>query len=159
MMKHWRITKYNPSLRDSSGAFCGDDWTAFDDIGRAFGGAVLTMAEYQQMEDQYVNVAMRFANEANVSELVTVEVEERTPDFHLSEGLSISIHSVPSIIRPILRSQVWCKLECRPLFYLHFGYDYYMYIGSQRDLPDSVRFAVESGLFVEDEITPYLRWE
>src|SRR6266404_642468 len=123
-MKHWRVTKYNPAFRDSSGAFRGDDWIGFGQIGRVFRGTVLTLAEYKQVEDRYVNAAMHFAIEAAVRELVALDVEGGAPDFHLSEGMPISIPSVPSIIRPILRSEVWCKLECRPLFYLHFGYDY-----------------------------------
>jgi hypothetical protein len=156
-VKHWRLTKYNPDYRDSSGAYRRDEWTAFDDIGRVFQGIVLTIAEYEQMEDRYVSAAMHFAHEAGVSELTAVDVEARTPDFHLSDGMSISIQSAPSAIRAILRSHVWCKLECRQYFYLHFGYDYYMYIGCESNLPASIKFAVDSGLFVEDCASPYLR--
>ena len=158
-MKHWRVTKYNPSYRDSSGAFRRDDWTAYDDIGRAFQGVVLTTAEYERMEDRYIRTAMHFAHEAGVSELTAVDVETRTPDFYLPDGMPVNIHSVPSIVRAILRSQAWCKFECRQFFYLHFGYDYYMYIGCQLDLPASIEFAVKSGLFVEDCASPYLRWD
>lgn len=163
-MRHWRVTKYDPVHRDTSGAFRADDWTAFGDIGRVFAGVVLTPADYEEMESRYVDAAIHFAHEAGVRSLIAVGVEEkspkeRTPSVELSEGAPIDLQRAPHVIRAILRDEVWCKLEARPLFYLHFGYDYYMYVGCQRDLPDSVEFAIKSGLFVEDFLSPYLTWD
>jgi hypothetical protein len=158
-MKHWRVTKYNPVYRDDSGAYRREDWTSFDDIGHAFSGTVLTMADYMQMEDRHVSAALHFAHAAGVSELVASEVELRDSNLRVSEGTIVNISMISEVIQAILRCQLWCKLERPPLFYLHFGYDYYMYIGNQFDLPSSINYARNCGLFVEECISPYLRWD
>src|SRR5262249_15570828 len=114
-MRQGRVTKHNPEFRDSAGAFRKDVWTDFDDIGRSIGGTVLTLDEYQKVENRYVLAALHFAREANVTEFLALDVERRNPDIRLVEGMHISTHSVPSIMRQILRNQVWCKLENRAL--------------------------------------------
>lgn len=35
-----------------------DEWTAASDIGRSFGGVILTAEEYRRVEDAYVAVAL-----------------------------------------------------------------------------------------------------
>lgn len=41
--------------------------------------------------------------------------------------------------------------------FVHFGYDYYMYIGSSKELPQDLRNKIENlGLFVENFESPYL---
>ncbi len=46
MMHQYRITKYDPSNRDSDGFYTVDEWTECSDIGTAFEGSVLTEAVY-----------------------------------------------------------------------------------------------------------------
>ncbi len=158
-MKHWRITKYDPVYRDGSGAYRREDWTAYDDIGRTFNGVVLSEANYLQIEDLYVAAAVRFVREAQLPHLVAVDVELGESDLTLVEGMTVGTTDLPAVIRDNLRTLYWCKLEMFPRFYLHFGYDYYMYIGSQVDLPKSVSNTVDSGLFVEACVSPYYTWE
>jgi len=50
IMIEYRVTKYDPSLRDARGAYSADDWTSVTDIGHAFGGVTLTDTEYQRIE-------------------------------------------------------------------------------------------------------------
>jgi hypothetical protein len=38
----FRVTKYNPELRDRAGAFTAHDWTSITEVGSAFNGRVLT---------------------------------------------------------------------------------------------------------------------
>jgi hypothetical protein len=35
------------------------------------------------------------------------------------------------VVRLALREALWCRLKGERGFYVHFGYDYYMYIGSE----------------------------
>src|SRR5260221_4317277 len=107
---------------------------SFDDIGREFSGSVLTAAEYMQIEECYIRSAITFANEAGIKEVLASEVEIRKTDLDISEGMRIRIDDASELIRQILRCHMWCKLELEPVFYLHFGYDYYMYIGNRVDL-------------------------
>jgi len=45
------------------------------------------------------------------------------------------------VCRLVLREILWCKLESPNGFYIHFGYDYYMYFGS----PVSSQRAIDYG--------------
>jgi hypothetical protein len=77
MRYQYRITKYNPALRDANGAFKGDDWTACSDVGRAFGGVVLTQAEYQRIEDAYAFAVDSLLRAAKVDSLQLRGLENR----------------------------------------------------------------------------------
>jgi hypothetical protein len=55
-----------------------------------------------------------------------------------------------------LRSLIWCKLEEPGRFFIHFGHDYYMYIGSESPSPASIDYAGQICLFVEPMTSPYL---
>jgi len=59
------------------------------------------------------------------------------------------------VVRLILRELIWCKLRAREGFYIHFGWDYYMYSGGV-ELDTETRSAItDSGLFVERFKSPY----
>src|SRR5262249_28598228 len=90
-----------------------------------------------------------------VDRLQIVELEPKTGTGSFSEGNTVGAEQLSEVIRSNLRDEIWCKLERLPHFFLHFGYDFYMYIGSHHDLPESVRFAVNTGLFVEECLSPY----
>jgi hypothetical protein len=71
----YRVTRYDPALRDARGAYIPVTWTAFGDIGRRFEGAVLTEDEYMCAEDAHVSAATSFMEEAGVERLTMVDVE------------------------------------------------------------------------------------
>ncbi|MFD1169946.1 hypothetical protein [Oceanobacillus caeni] len=54
-----------------------------------------------------------------------------------------------------LRNIIWCKLGYKNQFFVHFGYDYYMYIGASRQCTKAINAVTRSGLFVEKFDTPY----
>ena len=73
----------------------------------------------------------------------------------IANGSKVFRADIPMIVRAILREVAWCKLEGAAM-YVHFGYDYYMYIGSKRDLTSKELCRLEKeGLFVEEFISPY----
>ena len=74
--------------------------------------------------------------------------------FALTNGMHAGGELLETIVRGI-RSHIWCKLEALPDFYLHFGHDYYMFIGSSNDLAESVQHARRIGLFVEECVSPH----
>src|SRR4051812_49375725 len=59
-MYQYRVTKYDPAKRDRWGAYPEDEWISQCQIGQAFGGVVLTAAEYQRVENAYVTAALAF---------------------------------------------------------------------------------------------------
>ncbi len=163
----YRVTKYDISYRrlagwnanneSSTGAYTRSEWTSISDIGRSFDGVLLTPDEYQRVEDAYVAVAISFLKESRLS-AVTIEGLECSEPFPipLEEGMTIDIRNLPEVVRLILQEKVWCRLNAQNTF-LHFGYDYYMYVGVSRECPKSKQFARNLGLFVENFKSPYKR--
>lgn len=166
----WRITKYNPEYRNSSGAYLRNEWTSISDIGKTFDGKKLTFKQYLKIEDAYTEAIILFMTFLKVNSLCVTYLEEcdsltgkekyYSPAMlkqynNMSLGKQVTQEEVADIARLVLREDLWCKLENEKMF-VHFGYDYYMYIGSAYP-SDSVIKAIEKlGLFVEPFESPYL---
>ena len=156
-MNEYRVTKYNPAFRRGSGAYARDEWISFNDIGRSFGGVVLTRAEYQRVEDAYVAAAMAFLQEAAVPRLTVRGLENiRGRSVPFGEGDALTTEQAGDVLRRVLRDEFWCRLEAADAF-IHVGWDYYMYLGVPRACPAARRRAEELGLYVEDFPSPYGR--
>ena len=68
----------------------------------------------------------------------------------------VNHEEISEYVRLILRNIIWCKLKALPKMELHFGHDYYMYIGSSKPCENS-RFMIENnGLFIESFKSPYI---
>ena len=149
----FRLTKYLPEVRGDSGAFLGDDWTSISDIGRRFGGRTLTLTEYLRVESRHVVAVASFMEESGV-ESVTVADAERgaLPGLPLRDGLVLSPLQALDVVRHELREEAWCRLQDPGRFFVHVGYDYYVFIGSAVPCPRSIRLAAELGLFVEEQV-------
>jgi hypothetical protein len=156
-MNEYRVTKYNPRFRTSSGAYTRDEWISFDDIGRSFNGEELTRDEYQRVENAYVAAAVGFLLEAPVPQL-TVRGLDNAGGLPLpfSEGDALAVEQLPDVLRRLLRAELWCRLEAADAF-VHVGHDYYMYVGVPRPCPAARRQAEDLGLYVEDLASPYPR--
>ena len=154
-MLEYRVTKYDPALRDASGAYTRDEWTSVSDIGQSFGGVVLIRDEYHRGENGYVSTALAFLREAGVSTLTVTGLENsgRVP-LAFGEGSALPSEQLGEVIRRVLREEFWCRLE-GPEAFVHLGYDYYMYVGVSRPCPASEQLARSLGLFVEPFYSPY----
>ena len=170
-MFQWRVAKYNPRQRNRQGDFVGDEWTAVSDVGSVFGGKVLVLEEYLAVEDSYVDAALHFVRESGLDALTVVDLESYgdvsladdpaggsslDPGLVLREGQRLSGAELEQAIRLNLRSLIWCKLEEPGRFFIHFGHDYYMYIGSTEPCPESIDYTHQLDLFVEPMPSPYL---
>ena len=155
-MHKYRVTKYDPSYRDSAGAYTRTEWTSYSDIGRAFDRIVLEPEEYLRVEQQYIDTAVGFLREDGIDALRIsgLENSKATSSIPL-EGSRISISDSSDLFRAILREAFWCRFECDGGF-VHFGYDYYMYLGLRTECPTSVALASTNGLFVDKFRSPYL---
>ena len=153
-MFEYRITKYDPAGRDDRGAYSRDEWTAYGDIGRTFGGEVLTLAEYQRVEEAYVAAALAFLREAGVETLTVEGLEARDHSPGIADGLSLGLSTVAEVVRRALREEFWCRLE-GPEAFVHIGWDYYLYVGVPRTCPAAERLAQRVGLHAESFRSPY----
>ena len=57
----------------------------------------------------------------------------------------------------MLRDIIWCKLEFTGRFFVHFGWDFYMYVGTMPDTSGVVKQTEAGRLFVERFNSPYGR--
>jgi len=166
----WRITKYNPKYRDENGTYKKNEWTSIHDVGKEFDGTQVTFHSYLIVEDAYVNAINRIIAGNGINSIKVEELEKASYfDYQdlssmgakqyfksLKNNADVSICNVEIIVRLLLREMMWCKLSCESMF-VHFGYDYYMYIGSEKTLEDELAIIESNGLFVETMLSPYMK--
>ncbi len=166
-MKEYRITKYNPEKRDDNGRFMEDEWTSYADVGKVYGENIFSISEYLETENKYLGAIEHLMSKNNIESFYIHGLEKNNA--HFDEHTSVQmkkmfkelgkVHSVnnadiPTLCRLILREYIWCKLECSNMF-VHFGYDYYMYVGMNVACDESIKKIKHLGLFVEPFESPY----
>lgn len=152
----FRVTKYDPAYRTDKGSFKLDDWTSSADIGNSFNGEVLTEDKYKIVERAYLETALAFLQEAHVSQLTVVGLENHNGATGApTEGDILALNEIPSVLSSVLGERYWCKLE-NPNAYIHVGHDFYMYVGVPVACPAAVALAQRSALYVEPFLSPYL---
>ncbi|MGC2310126.1 MAG: hypothetical protein WA432_00720 [Candidatus Babeliaceae bacterium] len=167
----WRITKYNPKNRNSRGIYLIDEWTSYSDIGKIINNQEFTYKEYIETENAYVVSIILFMKCNDLETLKIKNLEKPLPldlkDKFLSEKMKICFNvirnsndinknEIDSICRLILREKLWCKLESKDMF-VHFGWDYYMYIGSMKRCEKCINEIQQLNLFVEQQESPYMK--
>ncbi|MCP1161074.1 hypothetical protein [Bacillus infantis] len=161
-MNYYRVTKYDPQKRDAYGNYLDDsEWTSFSEVGTKVGEE-----EYLNTETNYIQAITAFMDEAGVDRLYVNALEMWTEAAAVQEkllflsdiwiGKAVRKEEITEMARLTLREAVWCKLSFRKEFFVHFGYDYYMFIGTNKDCPQARRNVLEAGLFVEEFRSPYL---
>jgi|JI10StandDraft_1071094.scaffolds.fasta_scaffold81402_3 hypothetical protein len=157
MLHQYRVTKYNPDFRDSSGAYKREDWTSHSDIGTFFSGEKLTEKCYLEVESAYLEAATSFLSEAEIYSLSVVGIENRRADLDAPrEGSVIQLEHVKTVLCALLRENYWCKLESDHAF-IHVGYEYYMYSSVPCVCTQAKQHTIRMGLFVESFPSPHLR--
>ncbi len=165
-MFYYRITKYNPTFRDKDGTYHKKEWTSYSDIGRVYEKQLFTLESYLKTEAAYCSAIIDFMNcldltQLRVRSLEMVDFNKNSDAYSdkvknlLNENSTIERDALLLIVPLVLREIVWFKLESKEMF-VHFGYDYYMYIGSKSACEAAVDTVRESGLFVESYESPYL---
>ena len=148
----YRITKYNPTNR-INGVYMADEWTSFSDIGKAFGGTILSQDEYLKTEKAYIDCCIELIEKAKITKLCIMQAEYYTENVRFSSCIS-NTHEIRQVITACLREQCWLKLISKD-FFIHFGYDYCMYIGSVLPSERVVEIATQHGLYCEQCPSPY----
>lgn len=166
-MFQWRVTKYDPAHRNPAGSYTRDEWTSIADVGRAFRGVVLTRERYLAVETAYAEAAVRFVEASGSPALFARNVEHHGDALGPAseaviltapqEGALVTPGDLPGLCRACLRERMWCRIQSADgATYVHFGFDYYMYLGSRFECAEAVAFARARGLFVERRASPYL---
>ena len=126
----------------------------FRQIGQTFSGVVLTSDEYESVEEAYIQAALSFLRESGLLSMRVAGLENhRMQPLDFQNDSVLPLDRIGEIIRQILREEIWCRLEGSDGF-LHFGWDYYMYIGVPHPCPTARARAAELGLYVEEFASP-----
>lgn len=171
----WRITKYNPTNL-IKGVYQKKEWTSISEVGKIFSTGKFLLEHYLQTELLYIMAIIYIMNENSITSLQVADLEKYSIELEKAEfnsiytdemkrfysnvknGDYISEHELEVLTQLILREKIWCKFQSEDMF-VHFGFDYYMYIGSMMDCSDSLMKISNSGLFVEYFKSPYLEEE
>jgi hypothetical protein len=167
----WRITKYNPDFRNDKGYYTlTGEWTCPSEIGKIINGKEFTLNEYLQVETAYVNTVINFLEESGFNSLRILQLSKRDisevdkasvlfdnefDELVLKEDLFVNKNEIRLICKMVLRNFLDCQLYLKDKFFVHFGWDYYMYIGSFKNCISAINLAQSNGLFVEKIQSPY----
>lgn len=168
-MNCYRVTKYNPKFRSKDGVYQRHDWTSVSDVGKSFADGVLSVVDYLQVEDRYIAAIEKAAALTGSAEFAVEDFEctgepEGLPpgiredsfsmlaDFASGATVPLLLTTACAFARLALREIVWGRLSSQSGLYVHFGYDFNMYIG---DAGDRLKGYVVGDLFVEDFPSPY----
>lgn len=166
----WRVTKYNPDFRDENGYYTLiEEWTCPSEIGKNINGNEFTLDEYLQVEASYINSVIKFIEESSIDSLRILQLkcdiseedkisplyEKEFEKLVLKEDSMVNKNEIRLICKMVLRNFLGCKLYSKDNFFIHFGWDYYMYIGSNVNCLSAIEFATNNGLFVEQCTSPY----
>ncbi|MEN2467804.1 hypothetical protein [Ornithinibacillus sp. JPR2-1] len=160
-MYSWRVTKYNPLFRNRDGSYQNDEeWTCFSEV-----GLKVSMEEYVRTEQLYINAISSFMEDIGLDHAYLLALEQWSDEVNkqnakefLSKiwvGKTISVQEIQALAGLTLRNAIWCKIGNKKDFYVHFGNDYYMYIGARKDCKKAIDEVTHSGLYVERWESPY----
>ncbi|MFB7138458.1 hypothetical protein ACFCYN_02215 [Gottfriedia sp. NPDC056225] len=161
----WRVTKYNPDFRNENGSYSlTEEWTCPSEIGKVIYGKEFTLDEYIQVEAAYVETIIKFVEESGINSLrilklsnLNISEEDKKSTLYetefdeliVNEDMVLSINEIRLICKMVLRNFLGCELYLKDKFFVHFGWDYYMYIGSYVDCLAATQYAQNNRLFVE----------
>lgn len=158
------ITKYDPQFRDKDGNYKNKEWISFYEVGSPIEGEVLTLDNYLKIENKYIDAAISFFEFHNCKEITIKNIEKYNFDGYFledmkelvtffdaaTEGIVVSIQGLRTYIILVLREIFWGQFFCIESedVELKFGYDYYMYFKSNRNMDTLFEQIKKSGLFV-----------
>lgn len=148
----YRITKYDPAFR-IDGKYTKDEWTSIHDIGKIYNGCIFTQDEYEQTEQNHIDCLLALLALSGVNSLC-IQKPEADVKTLWRENQIVDLAQLPFVIRDCLREKYWCQLYHAKAC-IHFGYDYYVYFGSDVPYEQCVEICSQYGLFCEQIISPY----
>lgn len=160
-----RITKYNPKYRSADGGYLPDEWTSISDIGRTYEGVYFTESQYFITENKYIDAILNFLEAYNIRNLMIESyshplvskklLKNKYGKYFISRiknNNKICIEDIILVSRLCLRENIWCKLTGGNNTYIHFGDDFYMFIGTDHVENE---FHIPSGIFKENMESPF----
>ena len=151
-MNEYRITKYNPENR-TNGIYTVHEWTSIHDVGKTFHDGTFSFSENKKVEKAYVDCCIELIQTANILELSVCCPECYDDKVCLPPQLSEE-SDIRRVVMCCLQERCWAKLESE-CFYIHFGYDYHMYVGTDIPYLMAEKIARRYNLYCEVFSSPY----
>ena len=148
-MRSLRVTKYDPAKRDNKGAYTSTEWTEYSDVGKS-----VTHEEYESVERKYIMALETLLKSCDIQTLRITGLEDNWNKCPYTDNQQITTDDFGGAFKDVLRAKYWCLFES-DLAYVHFGYDYYSYIGIPHISNADLDVITKNGLFVEDYKSPY----
>ena len=146
-MFQYRVSKYNPKMRDDNQSYTKDEWTSFSDIGKEFPCGRLTEKEYLEVEKNYINFIYELFNVSNIKNIKIIKQEPE--NIFKKTFFDIEDDWLYIIIQQNIREKFWCKLKSE-LFEIYMGYDLYLHIDCMNDVEKVLeRLAKKHDLYIE----------
>ena len=110
------IVKYEPQYYDENGVYQKDEWTCFGDIGKEYEGKVVTMEDYLDVENRFIDIARTILETAGCTYITLGYIEvlgKRRPieamrrRMGLKEGMRIRVEKIDSYLRLALRGEAF----------------------------------------------------
>jgi hypothetical protein len=149
------VTKHNPADRDR-GHYIGREDTDSDDgpdeavyLDTVAAFAEDTGVDVLQIREPSVPIVTGIGSDIHERFGGLVELFDADLDgYH--DGARLQLDHAVELVRLMLRGDgVWCRLEAGDDFFVHVGWDQYVYVGSSAGSHRSVAFAHKHGLFAE----------
>ncbi len=100
------IVKYEPQYYDENGVYQKDEWTSFSDVGKEYGGKVVTIEEYLDVENRFINITRAILEAAGCS-YVTLGYVEAWRRKGLKEGIRVRAQEIDPFLRLALRGKAY----------------------------------------------------
>jgi len=149
-MTRYIVSKYNPKDKCNNNFNPGLEWSSISDVGKTYSNRVLTISEYLKIENDYITTINCFIENLGIDQLKIINIEKyklNRNQFSIYDDLLIILHSnivkgqylkrseISTISRLALREDLWCILyNQNPRFILEFGYDFYVFIKTQKQM-------------------------
>ena len=174
MNDRWRL--YTIPILKEENYRRSDSWTSISDVGRMYKGREFTFNDYCKTEQAYIRFLTSLFEYLHVQKikLVHLEVYDDYPPLPMYDqdgvltkwhnkifnNMSLTLEEIQYVVPLILRENAWGTLyHKRTKTYIHFGYDYYVYVNSPKlfqivdgkDVynPDFVEMVHKYGLYLE----------
>ncbi len=161
MKFEFRLSKFDPAKRDFTGAFTGQDWVCYSQIGSEIGGRLLTKDEYKRVENAYVETIREMLREAGLQQVGIEKFRRFGKQKHdikvFRKGQKVGLDTLSRLTRLTLQDRVEVGFCVPRKMYLHFGFDFLVYVGLAKPTPAAKAFALENGIFLEEMASPYRR--
>lgn len=162
------ITKYNPKFRNELGHYVKDEWTSISDIGKTYNGKVFTYEKYIEIENLYVEavfLALNFFKSKSIK-ITHIFKLSKKKDFKKyndndlynlfttfeNNVLIKDVTLIDQLIRLRLRehiAELEIRIDAKSRTEIIFGFDYYMYINTNKDVIALLKQISNINLFVK----------